>query len=159
MITISQGTVKTCTGVSRRDFLRIGGVSLGSLGLGLAELNVDAYGSSQADRAVILLMLVGGPSQLETWDPKPDAPSEMRPFRLDCHPHPRVRICEHLPRLAMRMDESPLCVRCTTTQPRSMRPDTSFCKPGGFAGRARSIRTSAPWRRDCSRPGAPCLRS
>ena len=39
MITISQGMVRTCTGVSRRDFLRVGGVGLGSLGLSLADLN------------------------------------------------------------------------------------------------------------------------
>ncbi len=105
MITISQGMVKTCTGVSRRDFLRIGGVSLGSLGLSLAELNAMPADPRRRDRAVILLMLVGGPSQLETWDPKPDAPSEIRgPFGSIATRIPGVRISEHLPRLAMRTD-------------------------------------------------------
>ena len=57
------------------------------------------------DRAVILLMLVGGPSQLETWDPKPDAPVEVRgPFGTIETAVPGVRINEHLPRLARRMD-------------------------------------------------------
>jgi hypothetical protein len=57
------------------------------------------------DRAVILLMLVGGPSQLETWDPKPDAPAEVRgPFGSIATAVPGVRISEHLPRLARRMD-------------------------------------------------------
>ena len=106
MITISQGMVKTCTGVSRRDFLRIGGVSLGSLGLSLAELNAMPADPRRRDRAVILLMLVGGPSQLETWDPKPDAPSEIRgPFGSIATRIPGVRISEHLPRLAMRTDQ------------------------------------------------------
>ena len=56
-------------------------------------------------RAVILLMLVGGPSQLETWDPKPDAPAEIRgPFGSIATRVPGIRISEHLPRLADRMD-------------------------------------------------------
>jgi hypothetical protein len=54
---------------------------------------------------VILLMLVGGPNQLETWDPKPDAPAEIRgPFRSIATNVAGVRINEHLPRLARRMD-------------------------------------------------------
>ncbi len=54
---------------------------------------------------MILLLLVGGPSQLETWDPKPDAPSDVRgPFRSIATCCPGVRISEHLPRLASRMD-------------------------------------------------------
>jgi len=105
MITISQGMVRTCTGVSRRDFLRVGGVGLGSLGLSLADLNALATDHGRRDRAVILLMLVGGPSQLETWDPKPDAPREIRgPFGSIATRVPGVRISEHLPRLAARMD-------------------------------------------------------
>ncbi|WP_083670070.1 DUF1501 domain-containing protein [Singulisphaera sp. GP187] len=57
------------------------------------------------ERAVILLMLVGGPSQLETWDPKPDAPAEVRgPFGSIATAVPGVRINEHLPRLAQRLD-------------------------------------------------------
>jgi uncharacterized protein (DUF1501 family) len=54
---------------------------------------------------VILLLLVGGPSQLETWDPKPDAPAEVRgPYRSIATRCPGVRISEHLPRMATRMD-------------------------------------------------------
>ncbi len=50
-------------------------------------------------------MLVGGPSQLETWDPKPEAPAEVRgPFRSIATKVPGVRISEHLPRLAARLD-------------------------------------------------------
>ncbi len=105
MITISQGLLRTCTGVSRRDFLRVGGVGLGSLGLSLADLNALATTHGRRDRAVILLMLVGGPSQLETWDPKPDAPREIRgPFGSIATRVPGVRISEHLPRLAARTD-------------------------------------------------------
>ncbi len=86
---------------SRRDFLRIGG--LGTLGLGLAG---RVYGSSatRSGGAVILLMMVGGPSQLETFDPKPDAPDEIRgPFRAIETAIPGVRLGEHLPGIARRM--------------------------------------------------------
>jgi Protein of unknown function (DUF1501) len=105
MFTIGRGTVRMCSGLSRREFLRVGGVGLGSLGLSLAE--TDALGSDppRGGPAVILLMLVGGPSQLETWDPKPDAPAEIRgPFRSIDTRVPGIRISQHLPRLADRMD-------------------------------------------------------
>jgi hypothetical protein len=106
MITISQGNVNTCSGVSRREFLRVGGVGLGALGISLAELNMLSREQGRRDCSVILLMLVGGPSQLETWDPKPDAPQEIRgPFGSIATRVPGVRISEHLPGLAARMDQ------------------------------------------------------
>ena len=53
---------------------------------------------------MILLMMVGGPSQLETFDPKPDAPGEVRgPFRSIATAVPGVRVVEHLPGIARRM--------------------------------------------------------
>jgi hypothetical protein len=106
MITIGQGAFKTCSGITRRDFLRVGSLGLGSLGLSLSELNAGGADQWRDERAVILLMLVGGPGQLETWDPKPDAPSENRgPFGSIATRVPGVRISEHLPRLAARMDQ------------------------------------------------------
>jgi uncharacterized protein (DUF1501 family) len=105
MITIGKGTVKMCSGVTRRDFLRIGGVGLGTFGLSLNKLSARESAVPPNHRAVILLMLVGGPSQLETWDPKPDAPAEIRgPFGSIPTRVPGVRMSEHLPRLAARMD-------------------------------------------------------
>jgi uncharacterized protein (DUF1501 family) len=84
-------------------------VGLGSMGFSLAELNAREPTRARADRAVILLMLVGGPSQLETWDPKPDAPEEVRgPFGSIPTRVPGIRISEHLPRLAARMDRMAL---------------------------------------------------
>jgi len=105
MITIGQGRSMTCSGVTRRDFLRVGGLGLGSLGLCPLDLDALAAVETNRERSVIVLLLVGGPSQLETWDPKPDAPSEVRgPFRSIATCCPGVRISEHLPRLASRMD-------------------------------------------------------
>jgi hypothetical protein len=92
--------------LKRRDLLRGGALGLGWLGAGAPALSASRGPlERQPDRAVILLLLVGGPSQLETWDPKPDAPREVRgPFGSIATCCPGVRVCEHLPRLAMRMN-------------------------------------------------------
>jgi uncharacterized protein (DUF1501 family) len=104
MLTLGSGMVRMCSGITRRDFLRVGG--LGSLGLTIADLHsAEAAGPAAPERAVILLMLVGGPSQLETWDPKPDAPAEIRgPFRSIATAVPGIHINEYLPWLAQRLD-------------------------------------------------------
>lgn len=87
---------------SRRDFLKVG--ALGTMGLGLSK-RVAGAADSPTEGAVILLMMVGGPSQLETFDPKPDASSEVRgPFRSIPTALPGVRVAEHLPLVARRMD-------------------------------------------------------
>jgi hypothetical protein len=95
--------------MTRRDFLRAGCVGLGSWGLSLSGRDGRAADGSSSERAVILLLLVGGPSQLETFDPKPGAPAEVRgPFGSIATRCPGVRISEHLPRLAMRLDRMAL---------------------------------------------------
>jgi len=105
MMTIGRARLAAGRGVTRRDFLRVGGLGLGSLGFTQAELAVATTEAPSDVRSVILLLLVGGPSQLETWDPKPDARAEVRgPFRSIATRCLGVRICEHLPRLASRMD-------------------------------------------------------
>ncbi len=91
--------------LKRRELLRLGGLGLGWLGVGAPVLADSAAQEVRPDRSVILLLMVGGPSQLETWDPKPDAPGEVRgPFASIATRCPGVRISEHLPRLATRMD-------------------------------------------------------
>jgi Protein of unknown function (DUF1501) len=91
--------------VSRRDFLAMGSLGLGSCAPGLLGANRDVLPRLIRDRSVILLLLVGGPSQLETFDPKPKAPAEIRgPFGSIATRIPGIRVSEHLPRLAARMD-------------------------------------------------------
>ncbi len=68
----SQGTSR----LHRRDFLRIGGLGLG--GLGLSDLMAASQHKLLKDKSVIFLFMHGGPSQFETFDPKMDAPSEIR---------------------------------------------------------------------------------
>lgn len=91
--------------VSRRLFIGAGG--LGGLGLSLSGANnvFAARSAAETERAVIWLMLVGGPSQLESFDPKPDAPAEVRgPFGSIATSVPGVRVNEFLPKLAQRLN-------------------------------------------------------
>ncbi|OJW13636.1 MAG: hypothetical protein BGO49_29300 [Planctomycetales bacterium 71-10] len=99
-------SLKGRDGFGRREFLQAGGVGLGALGLGGVRAFSATPGSTIAgERSAILLMLVGGPSQLETFDPKPDAPDDVRgPFGSIATRVPGVRVGEHLPGVAARMD-------------------------------------------------------
>ena len=89
--------------VSRRNFLRVG--SAGVVGLTLAEHLALAQASSAQHRHAIVIMMTGGPSQLDTFDPKPDAPSAIRgPMRSISTAIPGVQLTESLPLLAQRLD-------------------------------------------------------
>src|SRR5581483_7258763 len=77
----------------RRDFLRAGFAGLLATGLCAA--------APRRPRACILVYLLGGPSHLDTFDLKPDAPAEVRGhFQPIATTVPGVRVCEHLPKLA-----------------------------------------------------------
>src|SRR5580765_2910173 len=98
-----------CDGVNRRDFLRLGVVSC--LGLSLSDV-LRAQASSPAPpgskKAIscILIWLDGGPSHLDTFDPKPEAPVEVRgDFKPIATSVAGVQICEHLPRTARMMPD------------------------------------------------------
>jgi hypothetical protein len=95
--------------IGRRTLLQAGG--LGLLGAGLADLlRLEAQAAPAprrlvAARAVIFIFQSGGPSQHETFDPKPDAPDGIRgEYGTTQTPLPGVRFCEYLPRLAARAD-------------------------------------------------------
>lgn len=105
MWTIGDNRQRTCGGISRRGFLQIG--CLGALGVGLPQLvNAQAASGSAKQKAVILLWLWGGPSQLDTFDPKPDAPLDYRgPFRAIGTNVPGIQVCEYLPQLAKMADK------------------------------------------------------
>ncbi|RMF43636.1 MAG: DUF1501 domain-containing protein, partial [Planctomycetota bacterium] len=97
---------KTCDGQTRRDFLRVG--SLTAAGFTLANyLELAEAGHVRDDsRAGIFIELPGGPSHLDTFDMKPEAPSEFRgtfnPIKTNV---PGIQICEHLPKLARCADK------------------------------------------------------
>ena len=93
-------------GMSRRSWLRIGGLAMG--GLALPDiLRAEAQsGRRKPARGVIMVLLPGGPTHLDTFDLKPQAPAEIRgEFRPIATNVPGVEICELLPRLARRADK------------------------------------------------------
>lgn len=94
MLEIGQSTQRSCAGVTRRALVQAGFAS--ALGLTPAQ-----QASGAAERSVIVLWLWGGPPHLDTFDPKPDAPSEYRgPYRAIETSVSGVQITELLPRLA-----------------------------------------------------------
>ncbi len=103
----SNKPVQLCDGLTRRDFLRVGSLSAGAVGLSLADvsrLQAEAKTSGK-DINCILLFLVGAPSHLDTWDLKPDAPDTIRgPFKPIKTNVSGVEICEHFPLMAKQAD-------------------------------------------------------
>src|SRR6516162_147469 len=99
MLTLRARGARLCDGLTRRDVLQVG--SLGLLGLSLPGLRRAAAGTpapGRRARSCILLFLMGGPPQHSTWDPKPDAPAEIRgQFGPIATTVPGIQICELMP--------------------------------------------------------------
>ena len=92
----------------RRQFLKTA-VTAGGLGISLEQVvrGKEASGNLTKDTAVIQIWLGGGPSQFETFDPKPDAPVEIRgPYGTIPTLHSGVRFCETMPRTSQVVDRA-----------------------------------------------------
>jgi uncharacterized protein (DUF1501 family) len=103
-----EGSITTCDGVTRRDFLQIG--TLGAIGLSLSHLSaLKALGTTdkgKSDKACIMIFNLGAPSQLDTFDMKPDAPREIRgPFKPIKTNNPDIQISEIFPQHAKLADK------------------------------------------------------
>src|SRR5579885_2230938 len=99
-------SVSFCDGLTRRDFLHAGAVA--GLGLTLPALAARKAAGAAPDKDVncIMLFLVGGPSQIDTWDPKPKAPAEVRgPFRPIQTNVAGIQVSEIFPRMARHADK------------------------------------------------------
>lgn len=106
MLTILGPQARDGHGITRRSWLRIGGLALG--GLALPEILRAEAPSGQHDPAkgIIMVLLPGGPTHLDTFDLKPDAPVEIRgEFRPIATNAPGIDICELMPRLARMADK------------------------------------------------------
>lgn len=124
----------TCEGPTRREFLRVGSIGLFGLSLPyflswqellaahpsrVAELSgMKGFGAA---KSVILLFLQGGPSHIDIWDPKPDAPSNIRgEFKAIQTKVPGIRLSETMPLLAEQVD------KCTLIRSMSYTPKGLF---------------------------------
>src|SRR6267154_4580335 len=112
------GSITTCDGVTRRDFLQVG--SLGALGLTLSKFAalqaLGAVDSAKDNRSCILIFNLGAPSQLDTFDMKPNALSEIRgPFKAIKTNNPDIQISEILPLHAKLADKFSLVRTCYHT--------------------------------------------
>jgi len=93
-------------GSTRRDFLRIGALAMGGLTLPqLLRAEAEA-GLRNSHKSVIMVYLPGGPSHLDVFDYKEDAPRQIRgEFSAIPTKVPGIQLCEHLPRIAANMDK------------------------------------------------------
>jgi len=109
MLTILGDQQKYCDGVSRRSFLKIGGLALGSVGgVGLTDIlrAQEASGTRSSHKAVINIFLGGGPPHQDMWDIKTDAPAEIRgEFKPISTNVPGIQIGECFPKIASMMDK------------------------------------------------------
>ena len=113
-----RASVRTCDGLNRRDFMQIG--TLGAIGLSLPQLlaakAAGAVRSEYDDRAVIMIFNLGAPSQMDTFDPKPDAPAEIRgPFKPISTAAPDIQLTEILPLHAKHADKFSIVRSCYHT--------------------------------------------
>ena len=151
MFSLHDSPARLCDGFSRREVMRIGGLSL--LGLSLPKL-LAAREASPLDipptdktfgraKNVIFLYLAGGPPQHETFDPKPDAPMEIRgPFSPIRTNVPGIHFCELLPRSAALADKIAI-VRSMATDDNT-HSSSSYWVLTGYKYRGRNARTIQP---------------
>ncbi|MEI7685375.1 MAG: DUF1501 domain-containing protein [Planctomycetota bacterium] len=131
MLSLFGPATRYCDGVSRRSFLKIGGFSFGAFNFGLADLlraEVNQGQSSRPHKAVINILLGGGPPHQDMWDIKTEAPVEIRgEFQPIATKVPGIQIGECFPRLANVMDK---CVAIRSVTGASDRHELQQCLTG-----------------------------
>src|SRR5687768_6568699 len=138
MISLKGNRALLCDGITRRDFVRVG--ALGTMGLALpellraeaqaAEIAKAAGKSTGREKNVILFFLMGGQSQLDVWDMKPNAPEairgEFKPINTNVD---GIQITEHLPMLAKRADKYAI-IRSMTHHVKNHAPASYYALSG-----------------------------
>ena len=151
-----------CGALGRRELLRAGGLSL--LGLstaGLGRLRAQGAQASPRAKACVFVFLFGGPSHIDLWDMKPNAPEEIRgEFRPIATSVPGLRICEHLPLPAKGAERyclvrsmthhmpvhGPACSEITTGRPYFGPPTTDQATPEDWPSVASMVTRYGPRR-------------
>jgi hypothetical protein len=132
-----------CDGISRRSFLRIGSLGLGGLSMARLLRAEAQAGRGVTNRSVIIVYLPGGPTQHETFDPKPGAPLEVRgSFRPAGTSIPGVQFCETLPKLSRIADKYSI-VRTLTGM--KNRHESFQCYTGRPGGKSEDNEPAGGW--------------
>lgn len=106
MLTIFGDKHRFCDGVTRRNFLQLGGLALGGLSMPRLMQAQEQSGAGRSHKAIIMIFLPGGPPHQDMFDLKIDAPAEIRgEFKPIATNVPGIEICELFPRLARSMDK------------------------------------------------------
>src|SRR5262245_7080402 len=123
--------MSTPTAITRRDFIKTAALGVGSLPL----LPVELTCRQARAKSVILLWMDGGPSHLDTFDPKPSAPAGIRcEFGVIPTSVPGLRICDRLPRLARLMNRCMLVRSLSHSEEsheRACHTMLTGCRPAG----------------------------
>ena len=161
MLTMFGADRRFCDGVSRRSFLKIGGLAMG--GLGLPDLlRAEARpGSSGSHKSVIMVYLSGGLSHHDTFDLKPDAPAEVRgEFKPIATDVPGIQVGELLPEIAKvdrQAGDHPLDRRAARRAFELAEPDR-LPDDAGQARRPAALRLGDLPGPGAGRPGRPAVR-
>ena len=135
-------SVPHCDGISRRNCLRIGSLGLGGLTLS-SLLKAEAANGGNRNRSVVIIYLPGGPTQHETFDPKPYAPADIRgSFQPIQTLVPGTQFCELLPKLSGIADKFSV-VR--TLVGMENRHESFQCYTGRPGGRSEDIEPGGGW--------------
>lgn len=107
MLSILGRKTKLCDGITRRELLRVGGLAFAGLTLAdVLRLRAGAAPNAARGKSVIMIWMRGGPSHIDSYDMKPQAPVEIRgEFKPIATNVPGIQICEHMPRQATIMDK------------------------------------------------------
>ena len=106
LLSKSVGRDRFCDGISRRNFLVVGGSVVGGLSLSSLLRAEAQQGTGRSHKSLINIFLPGGPPHQDMWDLKPDAPAEIRgEFKPISTNVAGIQICELLPKLAAMMDK------------------------------------------------------
>jgi hypothetical protein len=155
MLSFQSRGVRLCNGLSRREWLRVGGLS--AFGLSLAglqqaqadqrpQLTSELVSSFGKAKRCIVLFLLGGPPQHETWDPKPDAPVEIRgEFGTIPTATPGLHVGELMPQTA-KLTERIAVLRAMSTNDNAHSSSGYWMLTG---------RPHAPMNNENALPGAP----
>ena len=160
MLHVGNEHVPDCSGVNRRSFLQAGAAGLAGLTLPTL-LGLEAAGAVDPAKAkiknCITIFLVGSPGHLDTFDMKPDAPSDVRgKFKPIDTNVSGVQICEHFPQMARMM-----CPRgwrrrtCTGKCSSSPSPGSAAASEPGDSAGPRNRTRRVPWPADAPGPGLP----